>query len=857
VAAQLQVLALPERAGAPLVTLLALLGGLSAGAAMVVVELTAVSAMVSNEIVLPMLARLRGAQDAAPDAGREVLRARRLTIVGMALMAWAYFRSIHSVEGPTELGQTALTAFAQLMPALIGGIYWRRAHAKGAIAGIMAGMAVWALAIAAPAFVEGSHAGSGLGDMLALWPHTAWPAEVAVWTSLSLNTLLFIVVSLRTQPRLIDTIQANSFVEPGGRTPLGDGRGIKATVGHLRALLAQFIGQQEADKALREFAAEGRHGVLEDDASVSPALARSAERLLAGVIGASSARNVVAIALAVDSQDAREISSILDEAGHAVHFNRELLQTTLDSLPQAVCVLDRLLALVAWNAAFLRFLALVADDIHIGKPLPALVEGLEGPLTTLRALLLACAAALRDGKPLPDEDHVFGNEADSLARRIVQIAGRPLASGDLLLTLSDVSELRAAEDVLTRSKAELEALVEERTAALVSANLALAEATRQAEQATSAQRRFVAAASHDLVQPLHAARLFLGNALVSADEADPATPLLRKADQSVEGAHRLLHALLNLSRLEIGALEPRPAAVDLGELLASLGEEFASQARARGLELVVMPTALWVRSDRDLLRSMLQNLMLNALRYTPRGRVVVCARRRKGSTGEVAAVAIEVRDTGVGIAPDKLPRAFAEFSRLDEGQSLAAGAGLGLAIVARIADVLGHRLAVRSAPGRGSVFAVTVPATAPVRRQIAPARIAADLGGLMVLCVDDERDVLVGTAALLERWGATVAAATSCAEALAFDGAWDVVLADYHLGDGDGLALLRAMAGRTRVRLLVTATPEPGWSESLAGEGIECLTKPLAPLELQARLVAARGAAVQEAEERSRASAIS
>jgi signal transduction histidine kinase/Na+/proline symporter len=854
VTAQLQVLALPEHAGFPVITLLALLGGLSAGAAMVVVELTAVSAMVSNEIVLPLLAHLRGQRDAAPDAGQAVLRARRLTIFGMALLAWLYFRSIHSVEGPTELGQTALTAFAQLMPALIGGIYWRRAHARGAIAGILAGMTVWAFAIAAPAFVADTHPAT---QLFALWPQTVWPTELAVWISLALNGLLYVVVSLRTRPRLIDTIQANSFVEPSGRTPLGDGRGIKATIGHLRALLAQFIGQQEADKALREFAAEGRHGMLEDGASVSPALARSAERLLAGVIGASSARNVVAIALAVDSQDAREISSILDEAGHAVHFNRELLQTTLDSLPQAVCVLDRQLALVAWNAAFLRFLALAADDIHIGKPLPALVGDASAAADAgeLRARLFACAAVLKAGKLLTGEDHAIGAGADGLTSRIVQIAGRPLASGDLLVTLSDVSELRAAEDVLTRSKAELEALVEERTAALVSANQALAEATRQAEQATGAQRRFVAAASHDLVQPLHAARLFLGNALVSADEADPATPLLRKADQSVEGAHRLLHALLNLSRLEIGALEPRPGPVDLGELLASLGEEFAAQARTRGLDLVVMPTHLWVRSDRDLLRSMLQNLMLNALRYTPRGRVVVCARRRKGAKGAFDHVAIEVRDTGVGIAEDKLPRAFAEFSRLDEGQSLAAGAGLGLAIVARIADVLDHRLAVRSAPGRGSVFAVTLPLTAPVRRQIPSPRIGADLGGLTVLCVDDEHDVLLGTSALLERWGARVDAAGSCSEAAALGGPWDVVLADYHLGDGDGLALLRALATRARVRLLVTATPEPGWAESLAAEGIDCLTKPLAPLELQARLVAARGALPQDAEERSRASA--
>jgi len=849
VVAQLQVLAVPERAGFPAVTLLALLGGLSAGAAMVVVELTAVSAMVSNEIVLPLLARLRSEADSVPgaprDAGSAVLRARRLTILAMAALAWAYYRSIQQVEGPTELGQTALTAFAQLGPALIGGIYWRRAHARGAMAGIAAGMMVWAVTIAGPAFFTQTRVLAGSGGPV-----------MAVWASLALNALLFVVVSLRTAPRLIDTIQANSFVEPSGRTPLGEGRQIRATVAHLRALLAQFLGQTEADKALRDFMAEGRHGALGDDASVSPALARSAERLLAGVIGASSARNVVAIALAVDSQDAREISSILDEAGHAVNFNRELLQTTLDSLPQAVCVLDFQFALVAWNAALLRFLALSADDVHVGKLLPALVEPGEAEswAIDLRERLLACAHTVRGGRILGGEDHPVAKPHDAGERRIVQIAGRPLASGDFLLTLSDVSDLRAAEDVLTRSKAELEALVEERTAALVSANSALAEATRKAEQATGAQRRFVAAASHDLVQPLHAARLFLGNALVSAEDTDPATALLRKADQSVEGAHRLLSALLNLSRLEIGALEPRPGSVDLGELLTSLAEEFAVQARTRGLELVVIPTALWVRSDRDLLRSMLQNLMLNALRYTPQGRVVVCARRRQG------AVQIEVRDTGVGIAADKLPSAFAEFSRLDEGQSLSAGAGLGLAIVARIADVLGHRIGVRSAPGRGSVFAVTVPMAAPVRLRPVPPRAAADLAGLRVLCVDDERDVLIGTSALLKRWGARVDTAGSVAEALALADSWDVVLADYHLGDGDGLALLRALATRARVRIMVTATPEPGWIAELDGEGIECLAKPLAPLELQARLVAAQEAATprgQDGEDRSRASASS
>ncbi|WP_408589035.1 ATP-binding protein [Novosphingobium sp.] len=850
---QLQVLGVPAHAGYLLIALLALLGGLSAGAAMVVVELTAVSAMVSNEIVLPLLSGTLGSRPGEADAGRAVVRVRRWTIVAMAALAWCYFLGIRTVEGPTELGLTALTAFAQLMPALIGGIYWRRGHAHGAIAGIMAGMAVWALAIAAPAFVanDGQFASLALGS---LWPSPGWPTELAVWFSLALNGSLYIVVSLRTVPRLIDTIQANSFVEESGRAPLGDGRQIKATVAHLRALLVQFLGRQEADKALREFNADARHGALGDQQSITPALARAAERLLAGVIGAPSARNVVAIALAVDSQDANEISSILDEAGHAVHFNRELLQTTLDSLPQAVSVLDAQLALVAWNAAFLRFLSIAVDDVHVGKSLPALVRagGRSAAAQETRERLLECAAAVRAGAPVVTEHDV----GEGL---VVQIAGRGLAGGDFLLTLTDVSDLRAAEHVLTRSKAELEALVEERTAALVSANLALAEATRLAEQATRSQRRFVASASHDLVQPLHAARLFIGNALVGADDADRATPLLRKADQSVEGAHRLLHALLNLSRLEIGALEPKLEAVDLGDLLQSLAEEFAQQACTRGLELVVLPTSRWVRSDRDLLRAMLQNLMLNALRYTPQGRVVVCTRLACASADEAGdaaggSVRIEVRDTGVGIASDKLPRAFAEFSRLDEGQSLASGAGLGLSIVARIADVLGHRIAVRSAPGRGSVFSIRAPVSAPVVRAAAPARSVANLAGLRVLCVDDEHDVLAGTSALIERWGASVAAAASCGEALQLPGQWDVVLADYHLGDGDGLSLLRKLRERARLRLLVTATPDAGWIANLGDEGIACLTKPLAPLELQARLVGALQS-VQVEDERSRASA--
>jgi signal transduction histidine kinase len=173
---------------------------------------------------------------------------------------------------------------------------------------------------------------------------------------------------------------------------------------------------------------------------------------------------------------------------------------------------------------------------------------------------------------------------------ILALSGTPLAGGDYLLTLADVTELKQAEAVLTQDRAALEQRVDERTRALTEANIALERARRDAEQATGAQRRFVAAASHDLVQPMHAARLFIGNALLSTPSPEQRA-LLAKADQAVEGAHRMLQALLTLSQLELGALQPRPQPVDAAALMRALAAEFEPVARARGCNWWSCPRA--------------------------------------------------------------------------------------------------------------------------------------------------------------------------------------------------------------------------------------------------------------------------
>jgi signal transduction histidine kinase len=821
VSADMQMLALPVVHGAPAVALLALLGGLSAGAAMVVVETTAVSAMVANELVVPWLASHNWRGLAGRDAGRSILRVRRATILAVGLLGWAYHVGLKHSGGMAHLGFTALAAFAQLLPALVGAVYWRRGHARGAIAGIVGGMAVWLAAIVVPAFLDAT---GGIGDADGLPPWSESRAfQLAIYASLALNVALYLVVSLRTAPRLIDTIQATSFVGSDYGNGASGNRILGATVGDLRVLLVQFVGEKEARRALRSHA-----DALDDAAQASPALARSAERLLAGVVGAPSARNLVAIALSAETQDAAEIGRILDEAAHAVQFGRELLQTTLDTLEQGVSVVDGEMRLVAWNASYLALMGLPIEQIHVGKPLADLLAGVADRVggAEMRRYMSDRMAAIGRRERLQHE--VVLEEG-----RTLRIIGRPLGLSDYLTTFVDITDLRQAERVLARSNEELEERVRQRTVELTHANAALAKANEVAERVTEAQRRFVAAASHDLVQPLHAARLFIGNALASGGPGDSGDPLLRRADDAVDSAHRLLRALLKLSQLEGGALAPRPEPVDAGLLLLSLFEEFAAQAELRGLELVVLPTRAWVLSDRDLLRSVLQNLILNAIRYTPAGRVVVACR----PSGDK--VRFEVRDSGVGISPAELPAAFAEYRRLPTGHLLTDGAGLGLSIVARISAVLGHPLGVRSRPGRGSVFSVEAPACESLPVVLPASGGSVDLGGLCVLCVDDEQDVLAGTTALIERWGGLVTPAVSAEQVAALPRDWDVAVADYRLGGADGLALLRGLASDVPTRLLVTATPSDELAPTLLAEGIRLFHKPVAPLALRAALAAA------------------
>ncbi len=406
---------------------------------------------------------------------------------------------------------------------------------------------------------------------------------------------------------------------------------------------------------------------------------------------------------------------------------------------------------------------------------------------------------------------------------------------------------RRLNDLLTHSLAirhENVDLIE-----LLTAQTRAAESARTAaETANRAKSQFLAAASHDLRQPLHAIGLF--SAALSAKARDPEMkPLAASIHASVEALESLFGQLLDLSRLDAGALSPERGEVPLGPLFCRLAADFAPQAAARGLALRVVPTAWCVDSDPLLLERILRNLLANALRYTRKGGVVLGARRRDAS------VRIDVVDTGIGIAAADRERIFDEFVQIggaprhDAGR----GMGLGLAIVRRLCALLDHPLALLSTPGRGSRFSVTAPRVAQRRRRPAVARDihaeaearVASFAGRVVAVVDDDPAVVAAMCTLFASWGARVAGgddATVVCHLLGAD-APDLIVADLRLADGGSgiaaIAEIRRACAHAAPALIVSGDTSDEAAAEARAAGITLLAKPLVAAALRSAAEAA------------------
>ncbi len=372
---------------------------------------------------------------------------------------------------------------------------------------------------------------------------------------------------------------------------------------------------------------------------------------------------------------------------------------------------------------------------------------------------------------------------------------------------------------------------------------AAVEARSAAEAANRAKSQLLAAASHDLRQPLHAVGLFVSALAARTAEPDART-ILARTQQALDALDAQFGQLIDLSRLEAGALVPSRTRVPLAGLFTQLVAEFAPQSEAKGLRLRAVRTRLAVDSDPALLARVLRNLVSNAVRYTGRGGVVIGARRRG------ARVVVDVVDTGVGIADAHRERIFEEFYQVRGAAApRGRGMGLGLAIVRRFADLLGHAVEVRSHPGRGSRFRVVLPRVDDLRAPLPPARLPAPCGanghalaGTTIAVVDDDPAAIEGMRSLFLAWGAEVASGRDAAEALAALGHLarypDLIVADLRLDEGasglDAVARLRDELGVAVPAIVVSGDLSADAARSVRSAGLALLPKPVVPAALAA-----------------------
>jgi two-component system, sensor histidine kinase len=382
---------------------------------------------------------------------------------------------------------------------------------------------------------------------------------------------------------------------------------------------------------------------------------------------------------------------------------------------------------------------------------------------------------------------------------------------------------------------------------LEQSNIDLVAAKETAELANLSKTRFLAAASHDVLQPLNAAHLSV-SALAEVQTSEEGKKLVRQVERSLETMEDLLRTLLDISKLDAGVVQPEIGDVSLETLFSSLRSDFLPEAEKKGLSLKFRPVNVVVRSDRTLLRRILQNILSNALRYTRSGGVLVGTRHR-GDT-----IRIDVADTGCGIPEDQREAVFEEFHRgtsaLADAGLAGGGLGLGLAIVRRMAAALGHPVTFSSRVGRGTIFHIDVPigmgASAEQAASLADMERPRGYGlfGTKVLLVENDLDVLGAMTSLLERWQCLVRAATSTDDALDLlgDTAWvpDIIIADQHLDGGDlgtaTIAEVRDYLGRPVPALIVTADGSEAVAKAARAAGIELMRKPLKPAQLRALL---------------------
>ncbi|WP_430390646.1 hybrid sensor histidine kinase/response regulator [Dyella sp. 20L07] len=795
VPSDLYVLALPLARGQHGLALVAFLGGLSAATSMVVVATLALSLMIVNHFIAPLRVRAGWGRDERGDLRGEVINQRRVAILAVILLAWGYSRVLARNDALADIGAISFSALAGLAPALLVAIYRPQLGPRAVTSGLALGTLVW-LYVLLPAIQP--HGGAWLhsGPLGIAWLGPDGMLGLGEWSRLGRAVVLSLIANVATT----FAVAGSRFGHAPRATSVGD-----MGLTELRALAMRFLPADRVAHLFENAPAAGASG----DARVA-----AVEHDLAAVIGASSARLLLEVVRQQGRDELDTVAAIVDEAAQDLRFNQRVLEAALQNMSQGICVVDAELRLVAWNSRYASLFGYPRELLQVGRPVADLTRynidrGMIGPGEPEERVQRRLTHMRAGTQHLSERRFPDGTT--------VEIRGNPMPGGGFVATFTDVTAFRRAEDALKASNETLELRVEERTHAL-------AAATAAAQRANQAKSRFLTAVSHDLMQPLHAAQLFAHTLEERGSDATTARHL-HGALAATEG---LLAGLLDMARLDAGKLQPQPRDFALSDVLGPLAAEFRALADDRGVQLRVVDSRAWVRSDPQLLRRVLQNFLSNALRYCERGHVLLGVRRNGRS------LRIEVWDTGPGIEPAEQRLIFEEFRR---GNAVGGqGLGLGLSIAQRMADLLGHRLSLRSWPGHGSVFRLDVLRAQPAAMPVAAPVALQPLPAGRALVLDNEPAALAALGTLLTSWGWQVHAARNAEQALAAPWQPDLHILDFHLDGGHtGLDVWRQLNERHAdvPTVMLTADRDGELRQRLLDAGVGVLYKPLKPLALR------------------------
>ena len=833
------VLALPLMNDNVLLTTFVFIGGISAATAMIVVATLTLSTMISNDVVLPLMLRRKFKRNLITSSYKpQILLVRRFTIAGILILSYFYQQWFGHGKALASMGLVAFSLVTQLLPAIVGGLYWRKGHAYGVYAGLLAGLICWILFLMLPILDAGNTLDAELQQTL---------ITRGTLIALFANIGCYISFSLGADERLIDKIQAAAFVNPKEQAVLARrlNKNVKATVYDFKVLLQTFLGIQRSQQVLAHFSLT--HQLDDNNTHPDPEFIAYCERALTGVLGASSAQALIHTVASGKRMAFEEVVNFFDETTQALQFNQNLLYTSLENLSHGISVVDKELNLVAWNKRYAEMFNYPAGFLEVGQPIEDIIRynaerGECGPGEIERQVEKR-VQHLKNGS----SHHFIRHRRNGL---VYEMIGNPLPDGGFVTSFSDITTHIATQNALEEVNMDLENRIEARTQEIrtinkdleaqiesrVQTEQALTLAKREAEQANDSKTRFLALASHDILQPLNAARLYLA-AIDEKSLADNNINNFEKLGASLDSTVHLMSALLEIAKLEQGAMTPTPRHFSIDDILAPLRNEYAILSSEKGLKLTVRSGQHIVHSDITYLRRIVQNLVSNAVKYTNSGKVLVACRKRKHH------LRIEVWDTGPGISEVEQAKIFNDFYRIEASDNK--GVGLGLSVVKRMVDLLSIRLDVRSTPQKGSCFSIEIPygESQFVQQKLATNSLFAERSAMNIIAVDDDPENLNAMASLLQKWQANYQLFDQVENVLTYaneHSAPDVLLMDYQLGhEHDGISLIKALREIWQANvpaILITAVRDVELKQATKAEDIHYLSKPIKPGKLKALL---------------------